>query len=350
MQFVLRATDSKDEYVKKSTNSLKTMTEIYQDISQELKLNDKSEISVEILEKTVGLLKEKADGGDSEAAFLLGQLYFEEGRYAEAEMIFDGIKDQDPRALYQLAVIYYDGLHTKEDFGRAIEYMRRVAFWDSSDVGSIRFAALYNLGRAYLEGCGVQASSIEAERFWLLAADDGNPNANVKAQSALGMFYCRPETLNLRKAFFWHSQACGNGSLESQGALGVMYLYGYGVQKDPEAALYCLKEAAERGNVYAQGHLTACYYHRKLYSRAASLGERVSKYENISAIARRTDCLEEYIRKGITIGTFYFAQCLQLGRGVQQHKDKAQRYFTQAAKMDPQICKKLHMDVLYGRM
>ncbi|XP_073710648.1 LRP2-binding protein isoform X3 [Misgurnus anguillicaudatus] len=199
MQFVLRATDSKDEYVKKSTNSLKTMTEIYQDISQELKLNDKSEISVEILEKTVGLLKEKADGGDSEAAFLLGQLYFEEGRYAEAEMIFDGIKDQDPRALYQLAVIYYDGLHTKEDFGRAIEYMRRVAFWDSSDVGSIRFAALYNLGRAYLEGCGVQASSIEAERFWLLAADDGNPNANVKAQSALGMFYCRPETLNLRK-------------------------------------------------------------------------------------------------------------------------------------------------------
>ncbi|XP_065098303.1 LRP2-binding protein isoform X1 [Paramisgurnus dabryanus] len=340
--------DSKDEFVVRRSTSLKTVTEIYQDISQ--KLNDKSEISVELLEKTVGLKKEKADEGDSEGVFLLGQLYFEEGRYAEAEKIFDDIKDQDPRALYQLAVIFYDGLHTKEDFGRAIEYMRRVAFWDSSDVGSIRYAALYNLGRAYLEGCGVLASSTEAERFWLLAADDGNPNANVKAQSALGMFYCRPETLNLRKAFLWHSQACGNGSLESQGALGVMYLYGYGVQKDPEAALYCLKEAAERGNVYAQGHLTACYYHRKLYSRAACLGERLSKYENISAIARSTDCLEEYIRKGITIGTFYFAQCLQLGRGVQQQKDKAQSYFTQAAKMDPQICKKLHMDALYSRM
>ncbi|XP_065098313.1 LRP2-binding protein isoform X2 [Paramisgurnus dabryanus] len=189
--------DSKDEFVVRRSTSLKTVTEIYQDISQ--KLNDKSEISVELLEKTVGLKKEKADEGDSEGVFLLGQLYFEEGRYAEAEKIFDDIKDQDPRALYQLAVIFYDGLHTKEDFGRAIEYMRRVAFWDSSDVGSIRYAALYNLGRAYLEGCGVLASSTEAERFWLLAADDGNPNANVKAQSALGMFYCRPETLNLRK-------------------------------------------------------------------------------------------------------------------------------------------------------
>ncbi len=36
-------------------------------------------------------------------------------------------------------------------------------------------------------------------RLWLLAADDGNPNACVKAQSSLGMFYCRPETLDLRK-------------------------------------------------------------------------------------------------------------------------------------------------------
>ncbi len=36
-------------------------------------------------------------------------------------------------------------------------------------------------------------------RLWLLAADDGNPNASVKAQSSLGMFYCRPETLDLRK-------------------------------------------------------------------------------------------------------------------------------------------------------
>ncbi len=55
-------------------------------------------------------------------------------------------------------------------------------------------------------------------RFWILAADDGNPKASVKAQSMLGMFYSRDEKYqDLNKAFFWHSEACGNGSLESQG-------------------------------------------------------------------------------------------------------------------------------------
>ncbi|XP_077079900.1 LRP2-binding protein isoform X3 [Siphateles boraxobius] len=293
-----------------------SLTENDKDIREEMM---QPEISAESVEKTVILLKEKAESGDSQAAFLLGQLHYEEGRYTEAEIIFDGIKDEDPRALYQLAVMYYDGLGTKEDLGKAMELMRRVALWDSSYVGSVRHAALYNLGRAYLEGYGVQASSDEAERLWLLAADDGNPNASVEAQSSLGMFYCRPETLDLTK-------------------------------KDPDSALFCLKASAERGNVYAQGHLTACYYQRKLYSRAAALGERVCGYEDTSAIARHTGCLEEFIRKGITIAMFYFARCLYLGRGVLQNRDRAKRYFTQAARMDPEICQELQMNVVHGRI
>ena len=51
-----------------------------------------------------------------------------------------------------------------------------------------------------------------------MAADDGNPMASTKAQSTLGLFYSRPgESRDLSKAFFWHSEACGNGSVESQG-------------------------------------------------------------------------------------------------------------------------------------
>ncbi len=54
-------------------------------------------------------------------------------------------------------------------------------------------------------------------KYWTLAADDGNPKASVKAQSILGMVYSCKDFLDLKKAFFWHSEACGNGSLESQG-------------------------------------------------------------------------------------------------------------------------------------
>lgn len=38
-----------------------------------------------------------------------------QGRYTEAETVFDGIKDREPRALYLLAVMYYDGLGTTAD-------------------------------------------------------------------------------------------------------------------------------------------------------------------------------------------------------------------------------------------
>ncbi|XP_056328695.1 LRP2-binding protein [Danio aesculapii] len=332
----------------KTSELLRAVNQIYEEARKEDSTH--SETNAATVEKTVNLLKEKAETGDSQATFLLGQLHYEQGHYAEAELIFDTIKEEDPQALYQLAVIYYDGLGTKEDLGRAVEYMRRVAFWDSSEASSVRYAALYNLGQAYLEGFGVQASSSEAERLWLLAADDGNPNASVKAQSALGMFYSRPESLDLRKAFSWHSQACGNGSLESQAALGLMYLYGHGVQQDSDSALFCLKEAAERGNVYAQGHLTACYYHRQLYSRAAELGQRVCEYKDTGAIAQHTGCLEEYIRKGIAIGMFYYARCLHLGRGTQQNRDKAKHYCTQAVRIDPLICKDLQIDAAHGKI
>ena len=56
-----------------------------------------------------------------------------------------------------------------------------------------------------------------------MAADDGNPLGSIKAQCTLGMFYSRQsDSLDLAKAFFWHSEACGNGSLESQGRLNTV--------------------------------------------------------------------------------------------------------------------------------
>lgn len=46
----------------------------------------------------------------------------------------------------------------------AVEYMNRVAQSDSPQAGQIKHAALYNIGQAHMEGYGVPASSVEAER------------------------------------------------------------------------------------------------------------------------------------------------------------------------------------------
>ena len=50
-----------------------------------------------------------------------------------------------------------------------------------------------------LQGFGVGQSDTEAERWWALAGSHGNDPSSVRAQSTLGMYYSRPETLDLKK-------------------------------------------------------------------------------------------------------------------------------------------------------
>ncbi|XP_067838704.1 LRP2-binding protein [Heptranchias perlo] len=302
------------------------------------------------LKKADAFLRKRIKDGDLQATFLLGQLYFEEGCHETALAEFNKIKDTDFQALYQLGVMYYDGLGTKEVPAIGVEYMNRIVNSDDPSAQHLKFAAYYNLGRASFEGFGIQQSDTEAERLWLLAADDGNPKASVKAQTTLGMFYCRPESQDLQKAFFWHSEACGNGSLESQGVLGLLYLTGQGIQKDVQSAWECLKAASSRGNVYAQGHLVAYFYSRKLYNSAVELAQRVAQYDNIPLIANGTDCLPAYITKGIAMAAFYYGRCLQLGLGIQQDQVEARKYYCRAIHMDRDVATDLHFQVIMERI
>ncbi|NXC48103.1 LR2BP protein, partial [Penelope pileata] len=299
-------------------------------------------------------LAKRIEDGDPLAYFLKGQLYYEEGLYEEALKHFEKCKDTDFQAMYQLGVMHYDGLGTAEDPEKGVEYMKKILNSDSSKARHLRFAAAYNLGRAYYEGYGVKHSTEEAERLWLIAADHGNPKASVKAQSTLGMLYAMPARKDLKKSFFWHSEACGNGSLESQGALGVMYLYGQGIRQDTGAALQCLKGAAARGNIYAQGHLVEYYYNRKFYSTAAAIAKRITENDNIDALAKTTNCLPAYIARGMAMAAFYLARCLHLGRGVQQDQGAAKNVlcslFSKACLLDPDIASDLELKANLGRI
>ncbi|XP_064917272.1 LRP2-binding protein isoform X3 [Columba livia] len=300
--------------------------------------------------KAEELLEKRIARGDTLACFLKGQLYYEEGLYEEALIQFEKIKDTDFQAMYQLGVMHYDGLGTRENPEKGVEYMKKILSSDSPKARHLKFAAAYNLGRAYYEGCGVRRSTEEAERLWLIAADHGNPKASVKAQSTLGLFYCVSVPKDLKKAFFWHSEACGNGNLESQGALGVMYLHGQGVSQNTKAAVECLREAAERGNTYAQGHLVEYYYNRKFYSTAVALAKRATENDDIAMLAKITGCLPTYVAKGAAMAAFYLARCLQLGRGTQQDQAAAEKYYSKACLLDPGVASDLQLAANLGRI
>jgi len=280
--------------------------------------------------------------------FSLAKICYQEGNYEQALEKFEEIKETDIQALYQIATMNYDGIGCSKNEKKGFELMMKVATSNDKQTSHLRYSAQYNIGQAYFEGYGVKQSDKEAERWWLLAADDGDPKASIKAQTMLGMFYSRPDFLNLNKSFFWHSEACGNGSLESQGILGVMYMFGEGIRKDIQSALECLKEASTRGNVYAQGRLIQLFYEKKLFTKACDLAKKVVAYEDIDLIAQKTGCMESYIKKGIALACFYLSRCLYLGKGLKKDAEKSNEYLGKLCELDPSLAYDLHLEVTYG--
>ena len=63
-------------------------------------------------ERLESLLLERTD---HLSRFQLGQFYFEREMYEKAFVEFEKLKDRDMQALYQLGVMYYDGLGVQED-------------------------------------------------------------------------------------------------------------------------------------------------------------------------------------------------------------------------------------------
>ncbi|XP_053258466.1 LRP2-binding protein isoform X2 [Podarcis raffonei] len=301
-----------------------------------------------LLSRAELLLEKRIKNGDPLASFLRGQMYFEEGWYEEALQQFE--QNTDFQSMYQLGVMYYDGLGTPPDPQKGIEYMEKIINSSSPKARHLKFAAAYNLGRACYEGCGIEISEKDAERLWFIAADHGNPKASVKAQTALGMLYSAKHRKDLKKAFFWHSEACGNGSLESQGILGLMYFYGHGVRPNLKAALECLTAASDRGNVYAKGHLVEYYYKRKFFTKAADFAKRTAENDDVEKLAKATDCIPFYIKRGLAMASFYLARCLQFGLGTQQDLAAAKNYYSKACRLDPDLASELELLANHGRI
>lgn len=145
-----------------------------------------------------------------ENRFILGQFYFEWEKYLKAYDVFDSIKNDYPEAMYQLGIILYDDLLDKDKslgqvgndskseeidyraslrhpnknkWNEAVECMLHVANMPPiepkphtglKNYRKLIHQAQYNVGKAYFQGFGVKQSDEEAEKWWLLSADQGS--------------------------------------------------------------------------------------------------------------------------------------------------------------------------------
>ena len=61
---------------------------------------------------------------------------------------------------------------------------------------------------------------------------------------------------------------------------------------------------------------------------------RIADYDevhDIPMIAHVTDCLPEFIIKGMAMAAFYHGRCLQLGLGIMKDEESAKHYYSKVS-------------------
>ena len=132
--------------------------------------------------------------------------------------------------------------------------------------------ATFSLGRLHYDGSRTKKRNLRtarayfmivARKYWAkdgsVLPDDGDEVGKTasKAAAYLGRMFLRGEATepSFEKALTWFRRGLANGDASCQHELGLMYLHGYGVRKDPVAAANYFKAAAEQDWPAAQVQL-----------------------------------------------------------------------------------------------
>lgn len=232
--------------------------------------------------KAVEYLTRSAKQGYTVAKYMLGKLYLR-GEDVPKQLLHAlhwleiAVQDDNPYAEYLLGKTFLKGEDIERDTERAESLLRR-----SSEQGN-KYAA-YTLGKAYFDGDILTQSIDEAVRLLTESAEKNFAPAqfilgrllykgevipkdirqavrwldravaqkNPYAAYLAGKIYLTEESVkDIQKAVRSFELAAENGNDYAEYQLGRIYLYGNGVPKDYDTAMYYLHLAADHENNYA---------------------------------------------------------------------------------------------------
>jgi uncharacterized protein len=209
------------------------------------------------------------DRGDGDS-FASGYEAYVAGRFDEALALWLPLAEgSDPRAQFNIGVLYASGLGVPKDMAIAMDWWERAARqlharaahnlalailanepdrvpdavpdyaaalrWLKIGVDAGYANSQYTMGKLTAEGLGVEADAAAAANFYLLAARQGF----ARAQYNLGKIYrdgigvAQDETLSL----FWWREAAERGDRMAQDKMGDRIMRGAGIEADPVEAL-----------------------------------------------------------------------------------------------------------------
>jgi len=247
-------------------------------------------------------LQSKAESGDGEAQFQMGQA-FESGvsvkqNDAEAAKWYRMAAEHgNAAAQVQLGILLWTGRGVDKDKTEAVTWYRKAAKQGNS-------AAMFNLGTAYYNGEGLSTDNLRALEWFLLAQNHGSTLAN----DAVTRFHVNAKPNEFNQAYIRIAEMCVEGKELNQDYV--------------EAAKWYHK-AAEEGDA----------------SAAAKLGLILA---GAGAFDRALPWCQTAATKGDREGMFCMGWLYQGGTGVEQDPVAARQLFERAASYgDLKSCLKL---------
>lgn len=242
------------------------------------------------------LLTKAAQTGDTTAMTTLGEAYLEgtlEGTPSQGvELLTQAAEQGDDYAMVLLGRAYREGKGVNRDLQKAKRWLTRAqeAGHESADdaltyvqrdlgaEGNIDAliaaannghpGAMADLGRAYLDGEGVERDQQQAENWLEQASQAGHAGA----AASLGRMYL--DQGESERGIDYLKTAVSRGHEGARNDLGEAYLTGSHAAQDVERGLELLNAAAESGDPHAAYVLGNAYQHGKGVGKDAELAER----------------------------------------------------------------------------
>jgi len=186
-----------------------------------------------------------AENGSAEAAYRIANtrafIIWDDEDYSETIPLFERAANLGhSRAQYWLADVYRSSQKKHANEKKRIYWMKKAAEGGEKN-------AQFALAEIYLQGAGVPRDEQKAFEWLETSAHHGN----AKAQAQLGRVLFNGllgQNANSRIGRSWIAIAAQNGLPEAYAMLGMLFLTGETVEKNPDKAYALMVEAARKGD------------------------------------------------------------------------------------------------------
>jgi TPR repeat protein len=290
-------------------------------------------------------LEKKADAGDANAMFKLGEMYYHgngvDKNDAKTLQYFEKAAAQgNARAMFELSVMYELGRGVERDYDKAFKYMKLAAEQGYAN-------AQYHMGYMFYDGLGVAQDYAEAFKWFKFAAAQGDARADIN----LGIMLAKGEGVDKsdEEALKYFNLVLKNGELKKivsygnlEGVLDNIYSIMTGdsaFYNNDDVKTFQYEMGEEFNGRYAEaarwyrlaadhGHIDAQFKLGRLFSENTSIRNftEALKYMKLAA-----DKMHPYAM--YDLGEMYYH-----GNGVGKNVNEALKYFNYAKdNMDPSV-------------